>query len=80
MLGGCTAQIDAAGLEQQIKDELAGQTGVAPSSVDCPDDVAAEAGGTFECTAVADDGTVATITVTQTDDQGNLRWEVTEVG
>ena len=50
-----------------------------PLSVDCPEDVPAGAGDTFRCTAVADDGSVATITVTQSDDQGNVRWEVTTV-
>ena len=79
LLGGCTPQIDTAELEQQIRDELSSQTGVAPTSVDCPNDVAAESGGTFQCTAMADDGSIATITVTQTDDQGNVRWEVTTV-
>lgn len=79
LLGACTAQINTAELEQQIKDELGSQSGVTPTSVDCPQDVAAEAGDTFECTAVADDGSVATITVTQSDDEGNVRWEVTTV-
>jgi hypothetical protein len=66
-------------LERQIKDELRSQTGVTPTSVDCPQDVPAEKGDTFRCTAVADDGSVATITVTQANDQGNVRWEVTTV-
>jgi hypothetical protein len=78
-LGGCTATVETDALEQQIGDELAAQAGVVPVSVDCPDDVAAEAGATFECVATADDGSIATITVTQQDDQGNLRWEVTNV-
>jgi hypothetical protein len=52
---------------------------VVPLSVDCPDDVPVEADATFECPAVAEDGSQATITVTQEDDQGNLSWEVTRV-
>jgi hypothetical protein len=79
LLGACTAQIDTQELERQIKDGLSSQTGVTPTSVDCPQDVPAEEGGTFRCTAVADDGSVATITVTQSDDEGNVRWEVTTV-
>jgi hypothetical protein len=31
-------------LEQQIKDELSSQTGVTPTSVDCPQNVPAEEG------------------------------------
>jgi hypothetical protein len=78
-LVACTSTIDTAELEQQITDEMTAQSGVVPASVRCPDEVAAEAGATFECTATADDGSVATIVVTEEDDQGSLRWEVTEV-
>ena len=63
-------------LEGQIATELEAQTGVVPASVECPADVPAEKGGTFRCTVTADDGSSAGITVTQTDDQGNVDWEV----
>jgi hypothetical protein len=76
-LAACTRTVNTDALEQQIAAELQAQAGVTPSSVDCPDDVEAEAGGTFTCTATTDDGSTATITVTQQDDEGNLRWEVT---
>jgi hypothetical protein len=76
-LAACTRTVNTDALEQQIAAELQAQANVTPSSVDCPDDVEAEAGGTFTCTATADDGSTATITVTQQDDEGNLRWEVT---
>jgi hypothetical protein len=46
-LGACTPQINTEELEQQIKDELSSQTGVTPTSVDCPQDVPAEEGDTF---------------------------------
>jgi hypothetical protein len=76
-LAACTRTVNTDALEQQIAAELQAQANVTASSVDCPDDVEAEAGGTFTCTATADDGSTATITVTQQDDEGNLRWEVT---
>lgn len=79
-LVACTRSVNTDALEQQIAAELRTQTGVNPTSVDCPDSVEAEAGATFTCTATADDGSTATITVTQQDDQGNLRWEVTGSG
>jgi Domain of unknown function (DUF4333)/Prokaryotic lipoprotein-attachment site len=63
-------------IESQIATELEAQTGVAPTSVDCPADVPAEEGGTFRCTATADDGSSVGITVTQTDDDGGVDWEV----
>ncbi|HEX2025608.1 MAG TPA: DUF4333 domain-containing protein [Actinomycetota bacterium] len=80
LLAACSTTINTEELEQQIARELEAQTGVTPSSVDCPEDVPAEAGGRFECTATADDGSTATISVVQQDDQGNVRWEVTGTG
>jgi hypothetical protein len=79
-LTACTKTVNTDSLEQQIAAELRTQTGVNPTSVECPEDVEAEAGATFTCTATADDGSTATITVTQQDDQGNLNWEVTGTG
>jgi hypothetical protein len=63
-------------LEGQIATELEAQTGLAPTSVDCPADVPAKKGSTFRCTVTADDGSSAGITVTQTDDDGSIDWEV----
>ena len=79
-LVGCSATIDTDDLEDQIKQGVEAQTDAQVSSVECPEDVAPEAGATFECTATADDGSTATITVTQKDDQGNVDWEVTSTG
>jgi Tfp pilus assembly protein PilP len=79
-LVGCSASIDTEDLEDQIKQGVEAQTDVTVRSVECPDDVAPEAGSTFECTATADDGSTATITVTQKDDQGNVDWEITSTG
>jgi hypothetical protein len=79
LMAACTSTINTEELEQQIARELEAQTGVTPSSVNCPEDVPAEAGGRFECTATADDGSTATVSVVQEDDQGNVRWEVTGV-
>jgi outer membrane murein-binding lipoprotein Lpp len=79
-LAGCSTTVNTDDLEGQIAQELEAQAGVRARSVECPDDVAPEAGATFECTATAEDGSTATITVTQQDDQGNLSWEVTDTG
>ena len=80
VLSGCSRVVDTDELEAQISSELQRQAGVTPTSVDCPDDVPAEAGGTFTCTATADDGSTATIEVVQQDDEGNLNWEVVSSG
>ena len=81
VLAGCAGErvVDTDELEGQIAAELQAQTGVTPTSVNCPDDVPEEAGGTFNCTVTADDGSSANVTVTQTDDDGSLTWEVDEV-
>lgn len=77
-LAGCDISVDTAPLEAEIKAEL-GHTGVVPTSVDCPDRVEVNNGSTFICTATADDGGSATITVTWTSDAGETRWEVTDL-
>ncbi|MGH2684362.1 MAG: DUF4333 domain-containing protein [Actinomycetota bacterium] len=81
VLVGCSGErvVDTDELEGQIAAELQAQTGVTPTSVSCPDDVPAEAGATFSCTVTADDGSTANVTVTQTDDEGSLTWEVDAV-
>lgn len=46
--------------------------------VTCPSDITAEKGGTFTCQVKdSSDGTSATVTVTQEDDQGKFNWKVT---
>ena len=79
-LVGCSVSVggsdlDTGELETEIEDGLEAQ-GVSDSAVDCPDDVEAEEGDEFTCTATAPDGSTATILVTQTDDDGNVSWRV----
>ncbi len=52
------------------------QTGVAVEAVDCPDNQPLLAGATLQCTLTTAEGDPVTIRVTQTDAQGNIRWEV----
>lgn len=67
-----TATLDTADAERQIAQLTEEQTGVAPTDVSCPVDIAAESGATFACTAMLEDQPVS-FTVTQTDDEGNVR-------
>ena len=81
VLVGCGQKVvETDELEVQIAQELQAQTGVTPASVDCPADVPAEAGATFNCTVTADDGSTANVVVTQQDDDGSLSWEVESAG
>ncbi len=65
-------------LQQKITEGLQQQAGV-QAVVTCPDDRPLKAGDTFHCSAVTADGSTLTITVVQTDDQGNVNWNVTGV-
>jgi hypothetical protein len=71
--------LDVGQIESEIQTGIEEQNpGVTVSSVDCPDEVEAEEGNTFTCTANIEGQGPAEVTVTQTDDQGNVRWSVGE--
>jgi hypothetical protein len=78
VLGGCDLkkEIDTDRAEAEIKRDLAAQTGAPLRTVRCPDKVEAEKGARFGCTAVAGDGSRIPIRVTQTDDDGGVRWRI----
>ena len=67
----CTRTLDTQSLEEQIAGDLETGGGPAVDDVTCPDDVEAEAGGTFMCTATGD-GVEWLIRVTQVDDDGHV--------
>ena len=64
--------LDSAEAERQIGQLTQDQTGAAPTDVSCPADIEAESGATFTCTAALEDQPIS-VTVTQTDDEGNVR-------
>src|SRR4051795_7374244 len=68
--------LDDAKLQDAIATGFAQQTKLEVQSVDCPDDQKIATGATFNCTVTAADGTEYTIQVTQTDDKGNVHWQV----
>ena len=63
-------------VEEDIADGLEEEVGERPDSIDCPDEVEVEDGGTFECTLTAEDDSTATVEVTMTDDEGGYEYEV----
>jgi hypothetical protein len=77
-LSACSVdkQVDTHRAEEEIKRSLASQTGDQVRSVRCPDEVKAEKGRRFRCRAVASDGSRIPVVVTQTDDDGGVRWRV----
>jgi hypothetical protein len=79
-LGGCSVSVggdtlDSAGLEEEIRKELAKQV-TGEIDVSCPEDVKMKEGDTFQCTATADDGSTRQVQVTQKDGDGNVRFEL----
>lgn len=72
-IGGST--VDTQKAEEEIAKGIQEQTGISVTVV-CPEDVEAEAGGTFTCTATDAEGNDAAVNVTQEDDEGNIQWEL----
>ena len=76
--GGCTRTktLDADGLNEALATDLQNKLNTEGISVSCPDDQPAEAGHTFDCTATNPDGSQITLHVTESDDRGNVTYEV----
>ncbi len=75
-LAGCSQVLDEEKLEAEISGGIEEQTEATGVSVDCPSDVPLEEGDTFTCSATSADGDVGEVQVTQTDAEGNVRWEL----
>ncbi len=76
---GCSKTLDIAGLETELASQIDAQLGTTGTSVSCPDDdVKAEAGATFECTATFSTGDTVTVEVKQTDAEGHVNWTLVE--
>jgi Domain of unknown function (DUF4333) len=74
----CSKTLDTEGLEVELKSQIEEQTEGTITSVDCPADVEAKAGESFECSAEEGSGATFTIRVTQRDGEGNVDWEVVD--
>ena len=75
----CTKKLDTDGLETTLRTALEQQLNTTGVTVNCPTDVTVKQGATFICTATDATGAKSTIKVTQVDDKGNVKWEVTDV-
>jgi len=78
-LSGCTKKLDGSQVEENIKTNMKAQTGTEMKSVECPKDIEAKSGATFECKAAATSGEDIVVLVTQDDDQGKFTWKVKTV-
>lgn len=78
LLAACTQTLKMGVVKDAIKDGLAKQLGVTVTTVTCPESRQAKAGDVFECTAATPGGGKFTVSVKQSDDSGNVNWEVTK--
>ncbi len=74
----CSKSLDMDGLETELGGQLNTQLELTGITVACPDDVTAESGGTFDCTATVSTGETFIVRVTQTDDEGHVTWEAVD--
>lgn len=79
LLAGCSSSTDVASIEQTVQGGLAEQRG-GTWTVECPDSMTVEAGLTADCMATSDSGEAIDVSITQTDDQGAVTWEVPPSG
>jgi uncharacterized protein DUF4333 len=70
-LAGCGGDVNSKKAEKEIKKGLIAQTKADVKYVKCPEGVNAQKGGTFKCEALIP------VTVTQVDENGNVRWQIT---
>ena len=75
-LAGCGGDdtLDKAELEDELRVQLSEDAGVDPDdvTVECPDDIEAEAGREFQCELTAPNGDLVSVEVTLTDDDGSF--------
>ena len=75
-LAGCEKTIDADKAADSVAGVVSDQTGFEPDDVECPEDVKAEAGETFDCTFTGPDGDyVAHVDIEEVDGE-NVRFQI----
>lgn len=77
-LGGCSKRLDIPALESALKTDIQRKANVSVRSVSCPDELKPAKGATFVCTLTYADRSKHHVTVTETDDHGHVRYEVTD--
>jgi Domain of unknown function (DUF4333) len=71
LVAGCGGDVDKDKAQEQIKAGIAAQGKADVKYVKCPGGVKAEKGATFQCEALIP------VNVTQVDENGNIRWQIT---
>ncbi|HZA40363.1 MAG TPA: DUF4333 domain-containing protein [Actinomycetota bacterium] len=79
LTAGCSRVLDTQSVESEIKDKLEQQLSGVTVEIDCPEDIEAKKGESFDCIATSEDDNKAKIVVTQTDDEGSIDFRVEEL-
>ena len=77
IITACSTNLDIDKVKASIKDGIKEQMGITVQSVTCPEKHEAKAGDSFDCTALAENDSTITVSVKQTDDKGNIHWDMT---
>ena len=75
-MAACTRKLDMDKLKNELKSGLTSQLGVQIKDVTCPESREIKPADSFECKASGQAGAAIALKVTQNDDQGNVKWEV----
>jgi len=78
LLTACSQTIDNNKVELAIKNGLTEKTGIAVNTVSCPSEIEIKANNIFECEVNAENNRVIIAEVTQTNNQGNISWQVNQ--
>jgi hypothetical protein len=73
---GCGSSLDDERLEDVISQGIQEQTGATVAQIDCPSGRPLQANDVFTCSGTTTDGQTFTVQVTQTDANGNVRWQL----
>ena len=79
VLAGC-GSIDNEKVQNGIKDGIEKQTNVKVRSVSCPEGRSIKKGDRFTCKVTATNGSTGQVDVVQSDDKGNVRWNLRRGG
>jgi hypothetical protein len=72
LFAGCSSTLDSSSAEKSIQKVYA-QAGHPTKKVDCPDDVDAKKGKSFDCTITLSNGQTIKAHAVQTDDNGHFQ-------
>lgn len=76
-VAGCGTTLDMTAIDKSITEGITSQLSLAVVSTTCPTEARkAKAGDTFECIVVPKEGGRLTVKVTESDDKGNVKWEI----